>query len=275
MDVSPDSDLLMERYSKLLGVPPARPSLDYLTNLTAAQLQRVPFENVSKLYYRKRYRLEGLPDLARHLDGIEHYRFGGTCYANNTYFYRFLRHVGFGARLCGADMETADAHFVIGVAVEGREFLVDAGYAAPLLAPLPRDLDTDYVIALGRDRYVLEPQDAHGRSRLVLYRDGQRTHGYLAKPASRRIEEFADVIAASFRPEAVFMNALLLVRFFPGRSITIHNLKLIVAEGPHWTERTLSGVDELAVVVQENFGIPHEVVDEVVADLDLSGDPWG
>jgi len=43
----------------------------------------------------------------------------------------------------------------------------------------------------------------------------------------------------------------------------------------HWTERTLSGVDELAVVVQENFGIPREVVDEVVADLDLSGDPWG
>ncbi len=275
MDVSPDSDLLMERYSKLLGVPPARPSLDYLTDLTAAQLQRVPFENLSKLYYRKRHRLEGLPGLARHLDGIEHYRFGGTCYPNNTYFHRLLRHLGFDDRLCGEDMETADAHFVIGVAVEGREFLVDGGYAAPLLVPLPRDLDTDYVIALGRDRYVLEPQDAHGRSRLVLYRDGHRTHGYLAKPEPRRIEEFAEVIAASFRPQAVFMNALLLVRFFPGRSITIHNLKLIVAEGSRWTERILSGVGELATVVQENFGIPREVVYEVVADLDLSGDPWG
>ena len=83
------------------------------------------------------------------------------------------------------------------------------------------------------------------------------------------------MIAASFRPQAVFMNALLLVRFFPGRSITIHNLKLIVAEGSHWTERMLSGVGELAAVVQENFGIPREVVDEVVVDLDLTGDPWG
>ena len=67
----------------------------------------------------------------------------------------------------------------------------------------------------------------------------------------------------------------LAMRFFPGRSVTIHNLKLIVAEGSHWTERILSGVGELAAVVQENFGIPREVVYEVVADLDLSGDPWG
>ena len=71
------------------------------------------------------------------------------------------------------------------------------------------------------------------------------------------------------------MNALLLVRFFPGRSITIHNLKLIVADGSDWTERMLSGVVELVTVVQENFGIPREVVYEVVGELDLSGDPWG
>ena len=52
-----------------------------------------------------------------------------------------------------------------------------SGYAAPLLDPIPRDLETDYEITLGRDRYVLKPQDANCCSRLELYRDGALRHG--------------------------------------------------------------------------------------------------
>lgn len=67
-------------------------------------------------------------------------------------------------------MSNPDVHLVSMVNVDEREYLVDVGYAAPFLSPLPRDLATDFIIVLGRDFYVLKPQDAQGSSRMELYR---------------------------------------------------------------------------------------------------------
>jgi len=61
-------------------------------------------------------------------------------------------------------MNTPAVHAVNMITIDGREYLVDTGYAAPLLEPIPRDLETDYD-KLGRDRYVLKPQDANGFAR--------------------------------------------------------------------------------------------------------------
>ena len=213
-DASPHltSDLIA-RYLRVLDAPARKPSAEALAELVAAHAMRVPFENVSKLYYRKRENMRRLPDAKRFLDGIERYNFGGTCYTNNYYLNQLLAALGYDAKLCGADMSNPDVHIVSLVAVDGREYLVDVGYAAPFLAPLPRDLAHDHEIVLGRDRYVLEPQDAEGRSRMRLYREGKSKHGYVAKPTPRTLEYFASVIAHSYTDEATFMNALLLVRF--------------------------------------------------------------
>ena len=100
----------------------------------------------------------GVPSIDLYLDGIENYRFGGTCYSNNFHFYSLLRTLGYEVKLSAADMKTPGVHAVILAACEGREYLIDPGYAAPFLSPLPRDLAKDYVITLGRDRYVLKPQ---------------------------------------------------------------------------------------------------------------------
>lgn len=78
------SDLL-ERYLNLLGVQRRKPSLDALCELVQAHLMRVPFENISKLYYKKHQGLRGLRSLELFLDGIERFHFGGTCYTNNYY----------------------------------------------------------------------------------------------------------------------------------------------------------------------------------------------
>lgn len=65
-----------------------------------------------------------------------------------------------------------DVHAVVLVRVGSREYLIDAGCAAPLSAPLPRDLDRDLVVAFGR-------------SRLAHLSDGEPRHGYLANPVPR------------------------------------------------------------------------------------------
>ena len=150
--------------------------------------------------------------LEGYLDGIERFNFGGTCYANNYYLHTLLQHLGFDVRLCGADMNNPDVHLVSIVALESREHLVDVGYAAPFFEPLPRDLERDLVIDFGRCRYVLRPTDGLGRSRLDMYRDGELTHGYLAKPEPRSIDEFDGVIRGSYRSSANFMKNSCLFR---------------------------------------------------------------
>jgi len=274
MLAQPPAPELISRYLTVLGVSRREPTPEALRDLVAAQLTRVPFENISKLYNRKHHDLAGLPPLQLYLDGIERYHFGGTCYSNNFHFYSLLATLGYAVKLCGADMTNPDVHLVTLVELDGREYLVDAGYGAPFLSPLTRDLATDYVITLGRDRYVLNPQDASGRSRLDLYRDGQLKHGYLVKPAARSIEEFAQVIAGSFRPDATFLNALLLARFYPDRSVVIHNFTLVESQGNQSVVRSLNSRGELVAQVEEHFGMPRRIVAEAVEELGDLQDPW-
>ncbi len=119
-----------------------------------------------------------IPDFAQFLDGIERFHFGGTCYSNNYYLYLLLDYLGYDIRLCGADMSEPDGHMVSIATFEGREYLLDVGYAAPFLEPLPRDLDQPYEIVSGTNRYVLQPQDANGNSHLQLIQNEIEIHGY-------------------------------------------------------------------------------------------------
>lgn len=271
---TPLSNELVERYLRVLGVANRGPSSAALAELVYAHVTRVPFENISKLYRRKHLSLAGLPGIELFLEGIEQYHFGGTCYSNNFHFYTLLASLGYRVKLCGADMSNPDVHIVIMVEVDGREYLVDGGYAAPFLSPMPRDLQQDYVIALGRDRYVLKPQDASGCSRLEMYRDGVMKHGYLATPAARNIEEFAAVITDSFRPSATFLNALLLARFYGDRSVVIHNMSVIESRGRDTTTRALRSREDLVTEVERQFGIPGQVVREAISELHDLVDAW-
>lgn len=258
---------LVTRYLELLGVPAGPPGVDQLHALVQAQVYRVPFETVSKLYYMKRFGRQTIPDLETYLDGVERYHFGGTCYTTNYYFNQLLAHLGYDVQLCGADMSDSDVHMVSMLELEQRQYLIDVGYAAPFAVPLPRDLQTDYEIQLGNTRYVLRPQDAQGCSRIELHRDGELKHGYLAKPEPRAFAEFADVIHDSYSSKAEFMNSLLLARFFPNRSLVIRNLSVVDSRGPEFTRRTLANRNELIGFIASDFGIPPHITAEAIDGL--------
>ncbi len=263
-----------DRYLSLLGVSAGAPGMDPLAELVRAHLTRVPFENISKLWYAKTLGLAGLPGIDRFLEGIERYGFGGTCYPNNYYFYLLLVALGYDARLCGADMSRPDVHIVVMVTVEGREFIVDGGYGAPFLDPLPRDSGKAVTVALGNEKYVLSPPDDRGFSRLDMYRDGLLTHGYTAKPGPRRIGEFDAVIADSFRPGATFMNAVVVTRFRDDRSLVIHNRTRIESRGTATTLTRLAGREDVIGVLERDFGIPPRITQEALPDMESLDDPW-
>ena len=76
------------------------------------------------------------------------------------------------------------------------------------------------------------------------------------------------------RLAAPFMNALLLVRFYPGRSVVIHNMSVIESQDARSTVRALHSRDEVGLAVEENFGIPRRIVMEAMAELGQLKDAW-
>jgi len=263
---------VFKRYLSILGIDHGEPSLDYLRRLVRAQLIRVPFENISKLFLKKTQHASYIPSLEEHLDGIEKFNFGGTCYANTPSFAELLSHCGYDVDLCGADMAKPDVHVVSMVHLEGREYLVDVGYGAPFYEPMPRDLDRDQDFVLGANRYVLHPQDRRGRSLMDQYRDGELVHGYLAKPEPRKIEHFDQVIRDSYSDAATFMNLVVIERFFPDRSLRFQNFTLTESTTDGTTTTRSTDKVGLAKAIAHHCGFPGEMVREAIADIALEAD---
>lgn len=163
-----------------------------------------------------------------------------------------------------------DLHLVNIVTTGNREFLVDTGYAAPFSEPLPLDLPADLEIITGTSRYLLRHQDADGCHRMELYRDGVMNHGYRINPLAREIHEFEVVIGNSFRPEATFMNNLMITRFDGGKFLSLQNMTLTESTPESSNHQTAGSTEELAQVVEQRFGIPEEIVLESIAGMELT-----
>jgi arylamine N-acetyltransferase len=262
------------RYLDILGLQRKNPNTSNLEQIILAHLKKIPFENISKLFLLKKSSFKGIPDLKQYLDGIIEYRFGGTCYANNFHLHQLLKYLGYDVKLCGADMNRPDVHIVNIVNLDGKEFIVDVGYAAPFMEPLPLGLLSDFKIFLGTDEYVLNPMDEKGRIRLNFYRDGELKHGYYINPTPRRIEEFSSVILDSFRQEATFMNSILLVRFDSNFSQVLHNNTFIESRGKNVKKISYKTKEEIVSVINKIFLIPKEITNVALEGLSMTQDAW-
>ncbi|MFC2102285.1 arylamine N-acetyltransferase [Bacteroidota bacterium] len=262
-------DHLCEKYLHLLGIRKREPGLEGLKEVVWAQMSIVPFENISKLLYKKRLGQTHLVSFEQYLEGIEKYHFGGTCYANNFYLNQLLSWLGYEVKLCGAEMHMPDLHLVNIVCLGDQEFLVDTGFAAPFSEPLPLNLSTDYTIISGSSKYLLQHPDADGLHRMGQYRDGVLTHGYRINTLAREIGEFEQVIGNSFRPESTFMNNLLVTRFARDKFLSLRNMTLTESTPETSNKQTLGSRQELAQVIEKRFGIPQEIVLESIVGISL------
>lgn len=256
----------------ILDVVKSPPSYEFLCLVARSFLCRVPFENISKLYHRSLHGIRSRPTFENFLDGIVNFHFGGTCYTNNYYLNLLLIHLGFRVKLCGADMTRPDVHLVNVVTLGDREYLVDAGYAAPFFSPMPLDLTRNWAFTFGRDTYVLAPKDCEGHSRVEIFRDGSVRHGYRVNPRARRIDEFAEVVAHSYTDDATFMNAVLLVKFFDHRSIAINNLEIIESSETSFSVTRIPDSTLLPATIERIFDISHEISEIALARLTNFGD---
>ncbi len=268
------SNSLFEKYLRLLKVTKQKPSLNALAQIIKAHLITIPFENISKIYYRNRYNLSYVPDLELYLDGIMRYNFGGTCYSNNYYLNQLLKFLGYEVRLCGADMSNPDVHIVNIVSIENQDFLTDVGYAAPFYSPIPIKLNDNFEISFGSDKYIFTSDADLGHTKLTMYRNNQEKHGYIAKHEARDISEFEFVIKSSFRQSATFFNALLLIKFYSKSSLMIHNYSLVESNPAHSNYKKIQNVSELIDLIVRYFKIPNTIVTQSVNYISNFSDAW-
>ncbi|MCI5111938.1 MAG: arylamine N-acetyltransferase [Marivita sp.] len=153
-----------------LGLPSDLPvTLDSLTTITRAHLDRIPFENLTVF-------CGDVPELDSDAltAKILHQRRGGYCVELNPLLCAGLRALGFDARLRMArvlwqrDVPGPRSHCLCLVTLEGREYLVDVGFGGPgptgphLLGSETENLRTEARQALGT---VLSRQVAEGNWR--------------------------------------------------------------------------------------------------------------
>lgn len=255
------------KYLEILGLDMENPGLEYLKKLVRAHLIRFPFENVSKTYYRKLLGIKGLPDIALHLHGVENFGFGGTCYLLNYYFKCLLTYLGFDVRFCSADMHKPDVHVMNIVTIEGNEYIVDAGYASPLLRPIPRYLSFDFELSRGEQLYRFRPVDSLGRTFVEVYENGELVHGYTAKPEGREIEQFEEKIESSYDENSTFVHSLFLVRHYEDRSVALHNLNLTIHYENNSAHKMIGSEKELLDLLEEEFCFPCDITRKVIKQM--------
>ncbi len=270
-----------ERYLRLLGFMEIPTGLEGLRAIVAAHLERVPFENVSKLLLFGREG-KGRPfTFKEFLDGIEHADMGGTCYSSNLFLFELLRALRYDTTLLSADMSSPDVHSSIRVQLDGVEYHVDVGYAAPFCRPIPLNQMPQTIIA-GSSRYVIsQVRHEHDRYEVAHIVDGTRRHGYVVHPPARVPEFFRSAILASYRPESTFMQCLRISRVVSGDVVDLRNRTLVVSRGGSSTTTKLDSVADLRRAVDNVLRMPRCRFEEAISLLQdttagsfFSSDRW-
>jgi arylamine N-acetyltransferase len=163
-------------------------------------------------------------------------------------------------------MNNPDVHIISIVNVDGFEFIVDCGYAAPFLEPMPRNLDKDYILKSGNETYILKPKDSRGNSRVEQYYKDELKHFYIAKPQPRDQKEFQKVIKDSYSDEALFMNSLIVTRHSSDHSVILRNFTLTVIEEYEVKQKTILKT-EIPDTINKHFGIPARLVKSAISGL--------
>jgi N-hydroxyarylamine O-acetyltransferase len=265
------------RYLQFLKLPIRPPSFAYLTQICTAHLNKVPFENISKLLYYKRLNETNryIPTPEEFVDQLIHQDLGGTCFAINSNLYQLLQALGFQCRY----MKLGNAHMAILVRVP--EFpdewvYVDCGSAAPFFRPVRFETNPDNVSAFGGDESFLQPEEEPGVYAFRRYIDGKlnKTVWTFDIKKNYNFDDFLPAIEQSFQPGKTFMTLLRcqLWQLDKKRSVSLLNHTFSIRTQDGKVEKYhLSSVKEIRRVIDQEFVLPKLPVEEAISVLNELG----
>jgi N-hydroxyarylamine O-acetyltransferase len=230
-----------------------------LDRLIAAQLQRVPFENVDVLLQRP-ILLEADAVFAK---VIERGR-GGYCFEINSLFARLLLSFGYHVSLLGARVRwglACDApasmlsHLLLRVELSEGSFIVDIGFGGP--TP-PCTLPLKGREGLGDCPYQLQaPTSEQPLYQMQAWQDGQWQSMY---QFDLQPQVWVDHIARSWytstHPESIFLNTLMCARSQGAERLSLANQNFTRRYQDGRTEqRPIASARQLVELLTEEFGL--------------------
>ncbi len=259
-------------YLRFLGLAPAAPSLGVLAHLLRAHLHRIPFENISKLYYFRRLADLGwkVPPSETWVENVVTRNFGGTCFTINSTFYRLLTLLGYDTRLMRV---AGGGHLSVGVRLDDRLYLVDPALGVPLFEPA--DLLKPTVIDwCGRGMRIFPMNGERGAYHMEHYTDGERKHSWTFSSMPESWDQFEANIDYSYSATGFFMVFLScsLYQAEPKRNLSLlNNVFTARYANGNRTVTNLGSVEHFEEVLATEFRLPGLPVREAIETLKALG----
>jgi N-hydroxyarylamine O-acetyltransferase len=228
-------------------------SSDTLRRLHLANLQNVPFENLS-IHNSEPIVLDDEALFAK----IVARRRGGFCYEANGLFAALLRALGFDVTMLSAEVARGDGqfsppfdHMALLVKLDER-WLADVGFGESFLEPLLLDTTNEQtqggesfrIVAEDPYRVVLGRKDSQWKQ---TYRFTLDAHGFGDYEARCRFHQTS--------PESHFTQNRICSRATPEGRITLSGMRFITTTKHGREERLLATAQEYEEVLRDQFGI--------------------
>ncbi len=263
-----------ERYLDRIGMNVEAPSLDYLTRLIRARLSALAFENISKMYYFRRYAANGwyIPDAATHAEHMHTLDFGGLCHSGNGHFRNLLAMLGFdcyNVAVGESRVPEKNGHLGTIVRLDGRQLYVDVAVGIPTDSPV--DIVGEGHFDVCGSRAHLYP-DALDPSVYHMDTDTGGSHErWIMNPEYPVTLAAVDgEIVLSNTPGRVFTSILCCKMWQPERRriLTLINRSLSIHHADGRVEkRKLGTIAEIEDVLRSEYGMPRLPVREAVEVL--------
>ena len=253
MTVQTEPRIDVDAYLQRIGYTgPIEPSLVALQGMHRAHFYSVPFENLD-IHRGVRIAVDGQVNF----DKIVTRRRGGFCLELSGLFARALRQIGFQVDVLGARVMTDGrlsvplSHMTLLVHLD-EPWLVDVGFGGRIAGPL-RLLEREPRVIEGRKHVI----DHDGDHWILSHWDVDGTlSSYVFTLLPRDFCEFDDVCHwLQTSPESRFTQARMVSLARPDGRTTFAGGTVIETRGLAREERTLTGEDEEAAILSEQFGI--------------------
>jgi N-hydroxyarylamine O-acetyltransferase len=259
----------LEKYFKRIGFHrTAKPDLETLTALHAAQVSAIPFEGLDP-FLRHPVKL----DLASLEAKLVQSRRGGYCFEQNVLFKAALEVIGFKVTGLGARvrwMSPPDSplgprtHMLLKVDLPDGPYLADAGFGACVLdAPLRFEIDADQRTVMGSYR-LSESEGLHSLS--AKRPDGWRAmYVFNLEPQIQSDFELGNWYTST-SPLVPFTSMLIAERVSGGKRYKLANRRFTIEgrDGAVEVERSIAGAAELGRILDETFQITPPVPAEEI-----------
>lgn len=247
-----------------LGVAPGPPGLALLDALIDAYTRTVPWESASRIVRRAGTRAtEECPRWGESFwrSAIDSGT-GGTCFESNGAFFALLRSLGFEGYLTVNNMmERAGCHTAIVVLIDGRKWLVDAGYPAHCALPLDPLRATERATPLFS--YTVQPLE--GGEYLIENRPHPKPYMFNLIDRPVPDEAYRRATTEDYGPQGLFLDRVIMRKVVGGRVCRFASDALPYhIEEFHDGERIdhpLEGeLDDIAAQVGGHFGVDRAIV---------------